>query len=113
MDVYGGNGTSRAVVVGGGIGGLTAALALVRRGWRVTVLERAAELKPVGAGIGLAPNAQRALDVVGLGDAVRALAAWQGRAACAHRAAAGSPVPIRRPRPRPSAARWSCCTGRS
>ncbi|WP_406509558.1 FAD-dependent oxidoreductase [Streptomyces sp. NBC_00212] len=78
MDVYGGNGTSRAVVVGGGIGGLTAALALVRRGWRVTVLERAAELKPVGAGIGLAPNAQRALDVVGLGDAVRALAAWQG-----------------------------------
>ncbi|MEU6388177.1 FAD-dependent oxidoreductase [Streptomyces sp. NPDC046939] len=69
---------SRALVIGGGIGGLTAALALHARGWRVTVLERAPELKPVGAGISLAPNAQRALDVVGLGDEVRALAAWEG-----------------------------------
>ncbi|MEV4919542.1 FAD-dependent monooxygenase [Streptomyces tirandamycinicus] len=68
----------RAVVVGGGIGGLTAAVALHRRGWKVTVLERAGSLAPVGAGIGLAPNAQRALDVVGLGDRVRELAAWQG-----------------------------------
>lgn len=68
----------RAVVVGGGIGGLTAAVALDRLGWKVTVLERAGSLAPVGAGIGLAPNAQRALDVVGLGDRVRELAAWQG-----------------------------------
>ncbi|MGW6392616.1 FAD-dependent monooxygenase [Streptomyces sp. NPDC055103] len=68
----------RAVVVGAGIGGLTAAVALHRNGWRVTVLERAADLAPVGAGIGLAPNSQRALDVIGLGDRVRALAAWQG-----------------------------------
>ncbi|MCI3929215.1 FAD-dependent monooxygenase [Streptomyces sp. AN091965] len=67
-----------AVVVGGGIGGLTTAIALHRSGWRVTVLERAASLEPVGSGIGLAPNAQRALDVLGLGDAVRELAAWQG-----------------------------------
>ncbi|MFE4592309.1 FAD-dependent monooxygenase [Streptomyces laurentii] len=69
---------NRAVVVGAGIGGLTAALALRARGWDVTVLERAASLAPVGAGIGLAPNALRALDVVGLGDRVRSLAAWQG-----------------------------------
>ncbi|MEU2117856.1 FAD-dependent monooxygenase [Streptomyces sp. NPDC016459] len=68
----------RAVVVGAGIGGLTAAVALHRDGWQVTVLERAADLAPVGAGIGLAPNAQRALDVIGLGDQVRDLAAWQG-----------------------------------
>ena len=68
----------RAVVVGAGIGGLTAAVALHRNGWRVTVLERATDLAPVGAGIGLAPNSQRALDVIGLGDRVRALAAWQG-----------------------------------
>ncbi|MEE1942010.1 FAD-dependent monooxygenase [Streptomyces sp. TRM 70361] len=68
----------RAVVVGAGIGGLTAAAALHRHGWRVTVLERAAALEPVGAGIALAPNAQRALDVIGLGDAVRAMSAWQG-----------------------------------
>ncbi|MFF8831599.1 FAD-dependent monooxygenase [Streptomyces sp. NPDC015131] len=67
-----------AVVIGSGIGGLTAAAALHRRGWRVTVLERAASLAPVGAGIGLAPNALRALDVIGLGDEIRALATWQG-----------------------------------
>ncbi|NWF30383.1 FAD-dependent monooxygenase [Streptomyces sp. PKU-EA00015] len=70
--------TARAVVVGSGIGGLTAAVALGRRGWHVTVLERAASLEPVGAGIGLAPNSQRALDVIGLGDEIRDLAAWQG-----------------------------------
>ncbi|MFJ1617985.1 MULTISPECIES: FAD-dependent monooxygenase [unclassified Streptomyces] len=67
-----------AVVVGGGIGGLTTAVALHECGWRVTVLERAASLEPVGAGIALAPNAQRALDVIGLGDEIRSLAAWQG-----------------------------------
>ncbi|MFE6690901.1 FAD-dependent monooxygenase [Streptomyces sp. NPDC057743] len=66
-----------AIVIGGGIGGLTAAVALDRRGWQVTVLERAAALEPVGAGIGLAANAQRALDTIGVGDAVRALASWQ------------------------------------
>lgn len=68
----------RAVVVGSGIGGLTAAVALRQTGWQVIVLERADSLEPVGAGIGLAPNAQRALDVIGLGDEIRELAAWQG-----------------------------------
>jgi 2-polyprenyl-6-methoxyphenol hydroxylase-like FAD-dependent oxidoreductase len=69
---------ARVVVIGGGIGGLTAAAALHLRGRQVTVLERAGSLKPVGAGISLAPNALRALDVIGLGDEVRDLAAWQG-----------------------------------
>ncbi|KUN96914.1 FAD-dependent monooxygenase [Streptomyces caeruleatus] len=68
----------RAVVIGGGIGGLTAAAALHRGGWGVTVLERAPSLEPVGAAISLAPNSLRALDVIGLGDEIRALAAWQG-----------------------------------
>ncbi|MGW2834710.1 FAD-dependent monooxygenase [Streptomyces sp. NPDC001286] len=68
----------RAVVIGGGIGGLTAAAALHRRGMEVTVLERAGSLEPVGAAISLAPNALRALDVIGLGDEIRELAAWQG-----------------------------------
>src|SRR5690606_5414349 len=66
------------VVIGGGIGGLTAAAALHRRGAEVTVLERAGSLQPVGAAISLAPNALRALDVIGLGDRIRALSAWQG-----------------------------------
>ncbi|MFD2118812.1 FAD-dependent oxidoreductase [Streptomyces cirratus] len=60
-----------AVVAGAGIGGLTAAIALHRRGWRVTVCERAPELPGTGAGIGLAPNALRALDAIGV-DAARA-----------------------------------------
>ncbi|MFD5739176.1 FAD-dependent monooxygenase [Streptomyces massasporeus] len=67
-----------AVVIGGGIGGLTAAVALHRRGLRVTVLERARSLEPVGAAISLAPNSLRALDVIGLGDEIRGLAAWSG-----------------------------------
>ncbi|GGV55863.1 monooxygenase [Streptomyces longisporoflavus] len=67
-----------AVVIGGGIGGLTSAIALHLSGWRVTVLERAATLEPVGSGIGLAPNSQRALDVLGLGDRVRSRAALEG-----------------------------------
>ncbi|CAM5630044.1 FAD-dependent monooxygenase [Streptomyces hirsutus] len=68
----------RAVVIGGGIGGLTAAVALHLRGTRVTVLERSGSLEPVGSAISLAPNALRALDVIGLGDDIRALSAWQG-----------------------------------
>ncbi len=60
-----------AIVVGGGIGGLAAAVALHRRGWRVTVLERATELGEVGAGLTLMANALRALDALGLGPAVR------------------------------------------
>ncbi|WP_018546730.1 FAD-dependent monooxygenase [Streptomyces sp. LaPpAH-108] len=69
---------TRALVVGGGIGGLAAAAALHRRGWQVTVLERAPSLEPVGAALSLAPNGLRALDVLGLGDEIRDLAAWQG-----------------------------------
>ncbi|WP_066363248.1 FAD-dependent monooxygenase [Herbidospora mongoliensis] len=67
-----------AVVVGAGIGGLTAAAALKQQGWAVTVLERAASIEPVGAGLAIAPNALRALDVIGVGDQVRKLAAFQG-----------------------------------
>lgn len=54
------------IVVGGGIGGLTAAVALQRVGVDVDVYEQAAELREVGAGIGLAVNALRALRVLGL-----------------------------------------------
>lgn len=60
-----------AVVVGGGIGGLTAAVALLRAGWRVTVLEQAARFAEVGAGIALTANGLAALDHLGLGDAAR------------------------------------------
>ncbi|MFK4071717.1 FAD-dependent monooxygenase [Streptomyces sp. NPDC029674] len=60
-----------AVVVGGGIGGLAAAIGLRRIGWEVTVVERAATLGDAGAGISLAANGLRALDELGVGKAVR------------------------------------------
>ena len=64
-------GRGSAVVIGGGIGGLTAAVALRQVGWRVTVLERAARFGEIGAGITLLSNGLRCLDAIGLGDAVR------------------------------------------
>jgi len=64
----------RAVVVGGGIGGLAAAIGLHLIGWEVTVLERAQVLDDAGAGISLHANGIRALDLLGVGDAVRAAA---------------------------------------
>ncbi len=62
-----------AIVVGGGIGGLATAAALVHRGWAVRVFERAAGFAEVGAGISVWSNALRALDAIrpGLADAVR------------------------------------------
>ena len=60
-----------AVVVGGGIGGLAAAVALRQVDWRVTVLERAARFGEIGAGITLMSNGLRCLDAIGLGEAVR------------------------------------------
>jgi 3-hydroxybenzoate 6-monooxygenase len=54
------------VIVGGGIGGLTTALALSRQGRPVHVLERAPEFGEIGAGLQLAPNALHALDRLGL-----------------------------------------------
>lgn len=60
-------------VVGGGIGGLTAALALAQRGARVTVHERAGEFREVGAGIQVSPNARRVLDALGLGESLAAI----------------------------------------
>ncbi|MFF2088024.1 FAD-dependent monooxygenase [Nocardia sp. NPDC058176] len=62
---------STAIVVGGGIGGMAAAVALRARDWSVRVYERAPEIAEVGSGIGLWPNALRALDALGVGSAVR------------------------------------------
>ncbi|GGY94120.1 FAD-dependent oxidoreductase [Streptomyces avidinii] len=101
-----------AVVVGAGIGGLTAAVALHRRGWHVTVCERAPEPPATGAGIGLAPNALHALDAIGI-DVARAVGSavpatmgvrrpdgrWLTRVGTAHMATRYGVAPLAVPRP--------------
>jgi len=64
------------LIAGGGIGGLAAALGLAQKGQSVVVLERAAELGEVGAGIQLGPNAFHAFDWLGIGDTARAMAVY-------------------------------------
>ena len=64
------------LVAGGGIGGLAAALALVRQGFEVTVLEQAPEIGEIGAGIQLGPNAFSAFDALGVGDKARGRAVY-------------------------------------
>ena len=64
------------LVAGGGIGGLAAALALVRQGFQVTVLEQAPEIGEIGAGIQLGPNAFHAFDALGVGDKARGRAVY-------------------------------------
>jgi 2-polyprenyl-6-methoxyphenol hydroxylase-like FAD-dependent oxidoreductase len=63
----------RAMVVGGGIGGLTAAVALRRAGVEAVVFEKAGELREIGAGISLWANAMKALRKLGLYDTVLAV----------------------------------------
>jgi 2-polyprenyl-6-methoxyphenol hydroxylase-like FAD-dependent oxidoreductase len=64
------------LIVGGGIGGLAAALALARQGCRVRLIEQAADFKEIGAGIQLGPNVFRMFEELGLTDAVSRLAAF-------------------------------------
>ena len=82
------NRTLRIAVIGGGIGGLTAARALLRRGFEVHVYESSPELREIGAGVALGPNAMKALRSLGLEDPVRSigyqapfqlLRTWKGR----------------------------------
>jgi salicylate hydroxylase len=60
--------TLRIAVIGGGIGGLTAAVALLQAGFEVEVYEQAPELTEVGGGINMAPNATRVLRRLGLAE---------------------------------------------
>jgi len=64
------------LVAGGGIGGIAAALALVRQGFAVKVLEQAPQLGEIGAGIQLGPNAFAAFDALGIGEIARGRAVY-------------------------------------
>ncbi|MEV0567217.1 FAD-dependent monooxygenase [Dactylosporangium sp. NPDC050588] len=63
--------TSRVVVIGSGIGGLTAAIALHADGHEVEVYDQAATFSAIGAGVSLGANGTRLMDALGLGPALR------------------------------------------
>jgi salicylate hydroxylase len=70
----------RVGIIGGGIGGLTAAKALSQAGMEVAVYEAAAELKEIGAGVALHPNAMKVLRAIGVEEEIRKVAGrspWQ------------------------------------
>jgi len=67
--------TRRALIAGGGIGGLAAGIACQRAGWQASIHEQAARLSEVGAGLQLGPNATRLLQGWGLENALRRVAA--------------------------------------
>ena len=67
------------LIAGGGIGGLAAALATARLGYRVKVLEQAEEIGEIGAGIQLGPNAFAAFDALGVGERARSRAVYTER----------------------------------
>ena len=64
------------LIAGGGIGGLATALGLANKGIRSIVLEKAAALGEIGAGIQLGPNAFHAFDYLGVGEAARNMAVY-------------------------------------
>jgi salicylate hydroxylase len=64
----------KIIIIGAGLGGLTAASALLDRGFDVTVLEQAAQLKEIGAGVQLSSNATGVLYRLGLGPALEKIA---------------------------------------
>ncbi|SEP54915.1 3-hydroxybenzoate 6-monooxygenase [Thalassovita taeanensis] len=64
------------LIAGGGIGGLATAIGLAQKGIRSVVLEKAAQLGEIGAGIQLGPNAFHAFDYLGVGDAARDMAVY-------------------------------------
>lgn len=78
MDERKNNGLS-VIIVGGGIGGMAAALALSRLGIRITMLEQSAQIGEIGAGIQLAPNAFAAMDALGVGGNARRRAVFTER----------------------------------
>ncbi|MGH3166077.1 MAG: FAD-dependent monooxygenase, partial [Trebonia sp.] len=74
-----------AAVVGGGIGGLAAAAALIRAGLRVSVYEQASALGEIGAGVLIGPNSVRLLHRLGLARAIDEVGGWVGAGSAYYR----------------------------
>ncbi|MEM7717638.1 MAG: 3-hydroxybenzoate 6-monooxygenase [Pseudomonadota bacterium] len=71
--------SNKVLIAGAGVGGLSSALALARRGYQVVVLERSSRLEEFGAGIQLGPNAFNALEALGIGQDALAKAIYVDR----------------------------------
>lgn len=69
----------KIVIVGAGIGGMTAALAIARLGHDVLILERAPSVSPLGAGLQISANARRVLVELGLGEEIASIATESSR----------------------------------
>jgi 2-polyprenyl-6-methoxyphenol hydroxylase-like FAD-dependent oxidoreductase len=97
----------RVAVVGAGLGGVSAAVGLHRRGHEVALYERAPELREAGTAIVIMPNGVRALDALELGDCVRGRAMPAVSGGCG--TGAGGPCwsPTRPRRSGRSARPWS------
>jgi salicylate hydroxylase len=78
------DGTDKVIIVGGGIGGLAAALSLLKRGIDVEIYEQAPELKEVGAGIQISSNGTRVLFTLGLEDALKRVQVLPSRRVIRH-----------------------------
>jgi len=74
----------KTVVIGGGIGGLTAGLALLQRGFDVDIYEQALELKEVGAGIQISSNGTRVLYALGLEETLKRVQVLPSRRVIRH-----------------------------
>ncbi|GMA65199.1 FAD-binding protein [Alicyclobacillus fastidiosus] len=81
------------LVIGGGIGGLTAALSIAKCGKSVHVLEQAPQFGEIGAGLQLAPNAMRVLSKLGLEDVIRECAVFPKRLVLMDAMRGGNSVP--------------------
>ncbi|MBP7660315.1 MAG: NAD(P)-binding protein, partial [Burkholderiaceae bacterium] len=67
----------RIAIVGGGIGGMAAALALQRSGQQVVVYERSPQFREIGAGLIITANARRALQALGVDEALAAISSCE------------------------------------
>lgn len=85
---------SNVAIIGAGIGGLAAALALLRAGQHVRVYEQVPTLGEVGAGLSITPNAGKALMALGLGDALARMGSTPAAGAIRHYANGATLVPL-------------------
>jgi 2-polyprenyl-6-methoxyphenol hydroxylase-like FAD-dependent oxidoreductase len=103
----------RAIIIGSGIGGLTGAIALRKRGIEAQVYEKSPVLREVGAGISLWPNAAKALRKLDLGNVVDSISVLSGDGAIRRSDGAIISRTLKRELERRFGGVWLSCTAQS